>query len=654
MTKNSKKVKKSQSLSKEYLLFGSIVLIAVVILAVILTELTHRSYVEERQSKINSVSHTLNRTLIESFAYVEQVMGFVGDKIAQHGIKDKEYLGQLFQQKFDIADGDDAWFSWSLFDFVTPEAKVIVSSRDGVLEMPKSVTNRSYMNHVKTEPWKIHFSDLDVGITSGKEVIPAGMGIVDKAGKYLGAVTMGFSINKLTRNLEAAILEPGMRFMAIDEKGNVVFHSSDITIPTDFKVTNTMLATGGKSPSILAESITLDDNVFTSYHKANRYPYAVLVGYNSKISNAEFKAVLLPRIIESIFIGIFCMMLLLFFRKYIISPVNKLSHIAKEISQNNTDVKIPEFDTYELNILSKQIARTKRLLMRENQNKAELSQAKNELSEAINNLQASDKERESFVREMQRSLKKPIRVILEATALTLDQRLGKLDMNNYGLYFAAIQDAAKQIESFTTEFLHPARVNIHDVLNKCIIIQRRYAEEASIALVNETSEEYMPDIWLDKLRIQQVILSILHHTIFLTPEHKKPSKVVVKAIVEMGYNEPSNVIITVKDNGQGVDEEHFIELWEEKYGDVLDVTKQNLSVVRHLIELHHGTFTLEAKEGDGTCFTVTLPYLEKSDLETHPSELRKNNRASSLPTNKKETPDVKNSPNIIVFPKKKD
>jgi signal transduction histidine kinase len=286
--------------------------------------------------------------------------------------------------------------------------------------------------------------------------------------------------------------------------------------------------------------------------------------------------------------------------------------------------------------------------VRENKNKAQLTQAKNELSEAIKNLQASDKEREIFVREMQSSLKKPIRVILEATAITLEQRLGKLDIKNYGIYFSAIQDAAKQIELFTTEFLHSSRVNIHDVLNKCVIIQRRYAEEASITLVNETLNGHVPDIWLDRLRIQQVVLSILHHIIFLTPDHKKPTRIIIRAVVEMRDNEPSNMVITIKDNGQGVDEAYFKELWEKKYGEIFDVTKQNLSVVQHLIELHHGTLKIEAVEGYGTCFTLTLPYLDKSDLETHPSELR--NTPSPLLNNNVVS---KDSTNIISFPKKK-
>lgn len=85
------------------------------------------------------------------------------------------------------------------------------------------------------------------------------------------------------------------------------------------------------------------------------------------------------------------------------------------------------------------------------------------------------------------------------------------------------------------------------------------------------------------------------------------------------FRHPENdnfVQLVIKDNGPGISKEAQKELFKRFYeGSYRKFnaigTGIGLSLVNDLVKLHHGTITVESKEGCGTSFTVSLPF-EKS------------------------------------------
>ena len=82
--------------------------------------------------------------------------------------------------------------------------------------------------------------------------------------------------------------------------------------------------------------------------------------------------------------------------------------------------------------------------------------------------------------------------------------------------------------------------------------------------------------------------------------------------VTVGRNGP-DAVVTVADTGIGIPPEHQGRVFERFYrvdkshSKASGGTGLGLSIVKHAVAYHHGTVTLDSREGEGTTFTLRLP-----------------------------------------------
>jgi len=85
-------------------------------------------------------------------------------------------------------------------------------------------------------------------------------------------------------------------------------------------------------------------------------------------------------------------------------------------------------------------------------------------------------------------------------------------------------------------------------------------------------------------------------------------------IIIQTFNKEQNIVITISDNGIGIEKEYHKLVFEKYFrvptGDVHDVKGFGLGLayLKKIIELHGGTIELQSEIGKGTTFTITLPH----------------------------------------------
>ena len=118
-----------------------------------------------------------------------------------------------------------------------------------------------------------------------------------------------------------------------------------------------------------------------------------------------------------------------------------------------------------------------------------------------------------------------------------------------------------------------------------------------------TPVEKLP-MWLDVDKVEKVFFNLLSNAFKYTPAEKT-----VTVEVELADTE---VRVSVADKGIGIDEQHRKTLFQrfETFGhsDMMHPSSGiGLSLVKELVDLHHGHIDVESRLGEGSRFTVTLP-----------------------------------------------
>lgn len=145
------------------------------------------------------------------------------------------------------------------------------------------------------------------------------------------------------------------------------------------------------------------------------------------------------------------------------------------------------------------------------------------------------------------------------------------------------------------------------------------AEQKGVQLKCITKE--LPKVVLgDPYRLRQILLNLIFNGIKFTDE----GKVTIKAFVgKKTKNEIVNVIFEISDTGIGIplnrQKNIFDEFEQVNRDDRRKGTGLGLSITKKLVAIHRGKIKLESTEGEGSKFTVTIPY-GVADTNMLPSE----------------------------------
>jgi signal transduction histidine kinase len=149
--------------------------------------------------------------------------------------------------------------------------------------------------------------------------------------------------------------------------------------------------------------------------------------------------------------------------------------------------------------------------------------------------------------------------------------------------------------------LRRERIDLGTVLADAVDLYREVAEEKKITLRIDTPAPVLVDG--DALRLGQAVANLLDNALKYTPAG---GHVRLTARTEPGFG-----VIAVSDTGPGVPPAEREKIWRRLYrGDASRSQRGlglGLSLVRAIIEAHHGTVAVGEADGGGACFTVHLP-----------------------------------------------
>jgi signal transduction histidine kinase len=226
-------------------------------------------------------------------------------------------------------------------------------------------------------------------------------------------------------------------------------------------------------------------------------------------------------------------------------------------------------------------------------------------------LKLAQSEREEAWREMAKQVAHEIKNPLTPMRLTVQSFQRKFDpndvdvrqkMKDYSETLIQQIDTMSAVASAFSNFASmPAQQN--ETLNVVQVV------ELAMDIFNE---EYIvfksdsPEIIskIDRTQLIRIITNLVKNAIQAIPENQDEKSILVTV-----KKESNNVLITVADNGIGIQPQDIPRIFEPKFTTKSSGMGLGLGIIKNIIENYKGTITFESEFGRGTTFTVSLPII---------------------------------------------
>jgi len=247
----------------------------------------------------------------------------------------------------------------------------------------------------------------------------------------------------------------------------------------------------------------------------------------------------------------------------------------------------------------------------------ELEQAKAKSDEAARRAEAANLAKSRFLAQMSHELRTPLNAILGFSEVMKNQLLGQHAVSAYGEYAGDIHDSGQHLLNLINEILDLSRIeagryelneeaiNVVHVAEECHHLLKIRATGRGIT-IHDLYEPDLPKIWADERAVRQICLNLLSNAIKFTPQAGE-------IWIKIGWTASGGQYISVRDTGPGIPEEE-IPVVLSSFGQGSNAIKSaeqgaglGLPIVKGLIDLHGGSFTLRSKLREGTEVIVTFP-----------------------------------------------
>ena len=155
-----------------------------------------------------------------------------------------------------------------------------------------------------------------------------------------------------------------------------------------------------------------------------------------------------------------------------------------------------------------------------------------------------------------------------------------------------------------------SKVAINDLIDDAIALCDTYFKQDSIQLKMLLSED-IPEIEIDKVQIEQVILNLIRNSIdaLIGLPISYPRQI----SIETTLNSYQDLEVRIKDNGPGIDTEQQKNILTPFYTTKPDGMGMGLSICRSIVEAHDGNLRFNSQPDKGTTFYFTLPIRKRNN-----------------------------------------
>ena len=227
----------------------------------------------------------------------------------------------------------------------------------------------------------------------------------------------------------------------------------------------------------------------------------------------------------------------------------------------------------------------------------------------VKELESKNAEMERFTYTVSHDLRSPL-ITVSGLVGFLKSDLEKGNTTRSTTFLDRITNAIAKMDNLLKDTLElsrigrvanpPDNVNFDDIVQDALSqVQERITKSGTKITVAQS----MPDVFVDRMRIAEVMVNLIENGIKYMGDQAHPE-------IEIGYRiKDGQYTFFVKDNGMGIDPSQFDKVFElfYKVNAKSEGTGAGLAIVKRIIEVQGGRIWVESENGKGSTFCFNLP-----------------------------------------------
>jgi len=242
--------------------------------------------------------------------------------------------------------------------------------------------------------------------------------------------------------------------------------------------------------------------------------------------------------------------------------------------------------------------------------------------------QAANRAKDEFLATLSHELRTPLNAILGFSDILGGEYFGKLENNRQREYVGLIRQSGAHLLSVVNTMLDMSKIEagryelmlesfpIEDSIAACEAMLALQAKEKGLTLTSRV-QRGLGEIVADQRALQQILINLVGNAIKFTDAG---GAVTVDAALADGM-----LKLSVGDTGIGIASERLASLGQPFVQIQNDYTRRyagtglGLSLVKGLVALHGGSFSIASAPGEGTVITILIPFDGSAALTTQQS-----------------------------------